>query len=732
MSAALRRCIARESPVANRVCHVSYVVLAEMILWIAKHVADVAGLRQLLRPFLDANLERRPLHSQDFQGGSNELSVESDTDSPIALELNPRYVAWLMASALLWQGSQSIESRIPNSTNSATSAVPGLAYLQSAASEEKLRRALCSGWLAILEYRAVQQYSQDLTQLTIFGSSSLQGAAKRDILGQATTLGINWCQVLLAMCSQFSEHAWAVIFAAKVDEASLADARADVSRSAHIIFGLILHNLSNLTHISESLKALASLMKGLTMLDSIQHGEEEVTKAAINLLPLPVDAITELCQALANLLSHIHYRDYTQKAELLETTAATVEYLAKHNRLYAADTSSTLPPIKNSFFADALGETANQIILKEILFESLEHGENFAPSTRHTASYLAVVLKTVANSWPLLKPSDEQHARMALWLSKLVLLETPDLPAAQVQSTLVPLALDCWQSISSSSLDICSALVHHAITRVDSILAGDVKDEKTVLEARFWASALIRSASSALHSAKSDAHSESSHEDESSSAASEEGGDRIATLASVALSRLARGDLDLYGQGIPIIRAFIHKGVTGVGGDAEAVKHNPAVSVLAAIIPVLFERYLAFDKSFDAGSATVQDVEVRQELLKMTVLLQQTISSGLLSGSELYAGIALVLSALIRLLSRSALPANAPYTAIHESALTVILHLAQTQPEAFKAAFAYLEPEERSIFESSVRSRMERQQAAQAAQAAPKVKFSFDTSQYAK
>lgn len=724
MSAALRRCIARESPVANRVCHASYVVLAEMIIWIAKHVQDVAGLRQLLRPFLDANLERSPLHTQRL---ANDASSDAESDSPIALELNPRYVAWLMASALLWEGSNSLESKAPNVKPTAQSTLPGIAYLQTASADENLRRSLCRGWMAILEYRAVQQYSQDLTQLTIFGSSSLQGAAKRDILGQATTLGIDWCQVLLAMCSQFAEHAWSTVKAAKEDATTLHDARADVSRSAHIIFGLILHNLANVSHISDSLKALQSFMKGLIQLDTL-GAQEDGIKEAMNLLPLPAAAIAELCQALANLLSHIHYREYTQKAQLLETTTATVQYLASHNRLFATDPTASIPAITHSFFQDAFGDAANQIVLKEILLESLEHGEQFAPSTRHTAAYLASVLKSLAVAWPLLNPSEEQHARVALWLSKVITLETPDLPAAQVQTVLVPLALDCWQAVASSSLDMCASLVNYAISRVDTLTEGGWKDEKSVLEARFWASALVRTASSALNLGQKDFHAST---DSSSAATEEEGGDRVANLASLALSRVTSGDLAVHGQGIPTIRAFIQKGLAG--GDPITSKQS-AASVLATVIPTLFERFLALDRPFDASTATPQDMEIRQELLKLTILLQQNVSSGALSGAEdhPHAGLALVLSALCRLLSRQQLPANAPYNTIHDSSLSVLLHLAQTQQEQFKASFGLIDAEERAAFESSVRARMERQQAIQAAQAAPKAKFSLDTSQYSK
>lgn len=729
MSAALRRCIARDSPIANRVCHASYVVLAEMILWIAKHVHDVAGLRQLLRPFLEPTLERSPLHTQRL---ANEPSTDNDADSPIALELNPRYVAWLMSSALLWQGSHSIDSKPPNTKTSAapSTTAPGLAYLQTAAADERLRRSLCRGWLAILEYRAVQQYSQDLTQLTIFGSSSLQGTAKRDILGQATTLGINWCQVLLAMCSQFAEHAWATL-----PRGATSEARADISRSAHIVFGLILHNLSNLTHISDSLKALQSLMKGLTQLEVIGSQEDGI-KETLNLLPIPAAAVLELCQALSNLLAHIHYRDYAQKGQLLETTAATVQYLAKHNRLYATDPTASVPAITQSFFQESLGSEANQIVLKELLLESLEHGEQFTPSTRHNTGYLASVLQTLALTWPLLQPSEEQHARVAIWLSKVILLETPDLPASQVQTVLAPLALDCWQSIASSSIDICSALVHHAISRVEELTSAGWTEEKSQAEARFWASALVRSASSALTLSCPKIEQEdfeSKSDEDADSAENEEGGDKTSALASLALSHVASGDLALYGQGISTLRAFIQKGLASSGGDAVAPHNNTAASILAAVIPVLFERFLAYDKPFDASKATSQDLEVRQELLKITVLLQQNIASGLLSGVDNQDALSLVLAALIHLLSRQALPANAPYSAIHESALTVLLHLAQTQAEHFKPAFALLDAEERSIFEASVRARMERQQAIQAAQSAPKVaKFSLDTSAYAK
>lgn len=722
MSAALRRCIARESPVANRVCHVSYVVLAEMIIWIAKHVQDVAGLRQLLRPFLDANLERSPLHTQRL---ANEAADDVESDSPIALELNPRYVAWLIASALLWAGSNSLESKAPNSKSTAQSSLPGIAYLQSASSDEKLRRSLCRGWLAILEYRAVQQYSQDLTQLTIFGSSSLQGAAKRDILGQATTLGVDWCQVLLAMCSQFAEHAWSTVNAAKEDATALQEARADVSRSAHIVFGLILHNLSNVSHISDSLKSLQSLMKGLVQLDLLGSQEDGI-KETVNLLPLPAAAIGELCQALANLLSHIHYRNYVQKAQLLETTTATVQYLASHNRLFATDPTASIPAITHSFFQDDFGDAANQIVLKEILMESLEHGDQFTPSTRHTAAYLAPVLRAIAVAWTLLNPTEEQHASVALWLSKLILLETPDLPAVHVQTILVPLALDCWQAIASSSFEMCSSLVNYAISRVETLAEAGWKEEKSILEARFWASALVRTASSALNLGQKDLHSSSSDHSE------EEGGDRVASLASLALSHVTSGDLAVHGQGIPTIRAFIQKGLAG--GDSIASKQS-AASVLATVIPVLFERFLALDKPFNAASPSAADMETRQELLKLTILLQQNVSSGALSGAEdqnPHAGLALVISALCRLLSRQQLPENAPYSTIHESSLSVLLHLAQTQPEQFKASFGLIDTEERSAFEASVRARMERQQAIQAAQAAPKAKFSLDTSQYSK
>jgi hypothetical protein len=702
MSAALRRCIARDSPVANRVGHVSYIVLAEMILWIAKHVSDVAALRQLLRPFLDYNLERRPLHAQSIGGAAPDY----ESDSPISLELNPRYVAWLMASALLWEGSQSLTPHVPGSTQTARSADPtqtsvGIAYLHESSNDHRLRRALCGGWLAILEYRAVQQYHQDLTQLTLFGSSSHGAGLKNDILGQTASLGINWCHVLIAMTTQYAEHVWssleAVSAVSPAGDSSPADrtavTRSELSRSAHIMFGLILHNLSNATHISLSLKALELLMRGLTKLD-----QEAISPASLNLLPLPITAITELSQALSNLLGVIHYRDYTQKAQLLNATSETVVYLGLHNRLSPSDSfSTTSPAITSSFFKEDLGSTPNQILLKEILIESMEHGANCVPSTRHSATYLTAVLRNLHKSWAVLAPSDSQHAELALWLSKLVRLSTPDLPAQIVSSQLVLLILDCWEVIAASSPQTCCTLIKYALQQAESLKKRGEWTTDDVNESTFLCNALLRCVSR-LPLAEDDS---------------------FAPIASAALGELMTNDMAKHSNGISILRVFIQKGLAG--GDTEL-----PTSILSVLVPELYQQISA-DSKVNISNISKPELEARQELLKMTVLLQN--APGLKEMPETFG---LVIAALIRLLSTSPLPNGSPYSLIHDSSLTVLLHLAQTNPDSFKGSFAGLDQSEKSIFETAVRAHVEKQQAQQVAASAGKVKFSLDTSQYTK
>jgi hypothetical protein len=711
MSAALRRCIARESPVANRVCHASYVVLAEILLWIAKHVSDASALRQLLRPFLDAQLERRPLHSESQE--------TLELDSPVALELNPRYVAWLMASSLLWQGSGALKPQIKGGSSSVSEAkLPsGVVYLQdSFFSDPKLRRSLCSGWLSILEYRAVQQYSQDLTQLTLFGSA-INSGPKNDILSHTASLGINWCHVLIAMCSQYSEHVLSVLELWRGEESvgteeshenhespttaavggskspeSLSQLRGELSRSAHILFGLILHNMANGAHIGLTLKALECLMNGLSQLD-----KAHVSPATLNLLPLPVSAILELSQALANLLGIVHYRDYEQKAILLRSATATIEYLGLHNRVLPTDSVSVPPPaVTESFFQGALGATANHLLLKELLFESLEHGANMNPSPRHTLAYLEAVLGMLSESWTILNPTPAQHAALALWLTKLVRWSTPDVAFETVQQQLVPRMLEVWEAIAKSSPSTCAALIQHAISEVSALQQRGEWTGEDVAEAKFLTGALLRCVAVLPTETET-----------------------FRDLVSVCLNELVHGALASHGQGLSCLRAFIQKEMAG--GNTEL-----SSSALAVVLPTLYTSFSS-NAHFSLTALPKSQLDYVLELLKFTVLLLN--ATGVKDSPD---SLRLVLAALIHLLAPSSLPLGSPFLPIHESSLAVLLHLGQTHPEQFKNAFSTLDPLARSRFETAVRAHVEKQQAQAQAQTPGKIKFSFDTSQYAK
>ena len=748
MSASLRRCIARDSPVANRVCHASYVVLAEMILWIAKHVSDVAALRQLVRPFLDASLEKKPLHAQSFPTSTTATTTTAtatatmtlsssemmELDSPVALELNPRYVAWLIASALLWGGCKAIQSKEPGPSQAAAqevaSAPSGVVYLRDSAGDPKLRKALCAGWLSILEYRAVQQYSQDLTQLTLFGSSSQGAGLKNDILSNTSALGVNWCHVLEAMAAQYAEHVWTTLGEieqhykqqggdegqdsssrnAALDE-SIANARIELSRSAHIMFGLILHNLANATLISQSLNALEQLMNCLSLLAS-----KSVSSASQSLLPLPATAVTELAHVLANLLGVIHYRDYTQKAQLLSAATATIVYCGLQNRSFLPmmDThyadSPASPPLpsssaspSSSFFKEDSGIAANQVFLNEVIIEAMEHAAQCSPSTRHPASYIAALLTNIPKVWNVLNPSDANQAELALWMSKLVRLSTPDLPSSVVQNQLVPLVLDCWQVVSQASTNSSAMLVKHSISQAgalaERITTGGRWAEDDVNEANFIANALSRCITTL----------------------STQTAEPYGALISVAVRSLLHAPLSTHGSGIPILRSLVQKALA-VGNTALSS------SLLAIIVPILFQEISTESSAnFNAAGMSKFELETRQELLKIAVLLQN--APGL---KDIPHAFALVLAALIRLLCPHALPLGSPYTPIHDSSLAVLLHIAQTNSDQFKVAVADLDIAERTAFEAAVRAHLEKQQAQQAAQSAGKAKFSFDTSQYAK
>jgi hypothetical protein len=506
------------------------------------------------------------------------------------------------------------------------------------------------------------------------------------------------------MSEQYAEHARAVIGSNSVQ---LAASCSEVSRDAHILFGLILHNLAHLSHINMSLSALERLMKCLSRLETMESPETdedeeaspaESLSASRNLLPIPSLAVTELSQALANLLGVIHYRDYASKAQLLQASSATVIYTGLHNRTQPSRSLDTPPPpITHSFFEEDSGKASNQIYLKEIFIEAMEHGPKSAPSTRHSAAYLSSLLKNLIAAWPVLRPTISQQAEVALWVSQLPKLDTPDLPLAFVRDSIVPLALDFWSAISASSADVSCSLITHAISQgrtcIERIKESASRNESDEIEARFCVSAVIRSISSLPPSHPS-----------------------FAETVSMALQELTQGSLAYAGSSIPALRVFIQQSLAS-GGEL-------APSILSVILPVLCQQF-GTGSNEDVGNLSRADLELRQELLKLLVLLSNQ-SAG---SPEKFS---LVLSGLIRLLGPSSLPANSNYSTLHDSTLTILLHLAQTNPEAFKSGIALVDMSSRAVFEAAVRSRVEKQQAQQASAAAGKMKFSFDTSAYAK